>query len=59
MNKGKINGPVDGNVNRSYATCAKCQVRRKKIAMHAVLARGSRAVVAYLCTRCVPTGANN
>jgi len=56
MDKGKIAGPLDGNLERTMAACSSCQVRRKKSNMHAVLERGGDAVIAWLCARCAPTG---
>ena len=56
MDKGKITGPPDGNLDRVMAACSSCQVRRKKSNMHAVLECSGDVVIAWLCTRCAPTG---
>ena len=55
MRKGRIDAPTDGNMERVMATCARCQVHRRKSDMHAVLECGGDGVIAWLCSRCAPT----
>ena len=56
MDKGKITGPPDGNLDRAMAACSSCQVRRKKSNLYAVLECSGDVVIAWLCTRCASTG---
>ncbi len=56
--KGEIKAPIDGNLDRAYTNCAKCNSRRLMANMHAIKSRDGTYNIGYLCEYCLPTGDN-
>ena len=58
MSNGELIGSSDGNLDRAYAVCSRCQGRKMKKSMHAVMSLDGERIIAWLCERCAPRGAS-